>query len=119
MLILKEKTPKRWEREGGGWNWDFKNLFKHNKFKHKKSKYKEIRLEKLNSDFIVVWHFIAYVHSSQAPNRVRIPLTWNFNQASNHLYTWILASMGSYTISSSLHSLEGFITQIISLSLST
>ena len=46
----------------------FKKLFfKHNKFKHKNHKYKEIRLEKTNSSFIVVRHFLAYIHSSQAP----------------------------------------------------
>ena len=57
------KTPKRWV------NWVFKkNLFKHNKFKHKRSKYKEIELEKSNSNFIVVRHFLAYIHSPQALN---------------------------------------------------
>ena len=45
-----------------------KFFFKHNKFKHKKYKYKEIRLEKANSDFIVVQHFLAYIHSPQALN---------------------------------------------------
>ena len=65
------KTPKREV------NWVFfkKNLFKHKKFKHKRNKYKVIELEKLNSDFIVVWHFLDYVHSPQAPNLVRVPLT--------------------------------------------
>ena len=58
-----------------GVNWVFKNIFEHNKFKHKRSKYKEIELEKSNSDFIVVRHFLTYVHSPQAPNRVRVPLT--------------------------------------------
>ena len=52
-----------------------KSSFKLNKFKHKKSKYKEIRLEKSNSDFVVVRHFLAYVHSPQTLNRVRVPLT--------------------------------------------
>ena len=73
------KTPKR------GVNWVFKNLFEHNKFKHNKNEYKEIKLEKSNSDFIVVRHFLAYVHFPQAPNRLRVPLTWSFNQASNLL----------------------------------
>ena len=63
------KTPKR------GVNWVFQNLFQHNKFKHNRNKYKEIGLEKSNSDFIVVRHFFAYVHSLQTPNRVRISLT--------------------------------------------
>ena len=31
-----------------------KFFFKHNKFKHKKHKYKKIRLEKANSNFIVI-----------------------------------------------------------------
>ena len=34
-------------------------------------------------EFIVVWHFFAYVHSPQPPNQVRVPLSWSFNQASN------------------------------------
>ena len=63
------KTPKK------GVNWVFQNLFQHNKFKHNKNEYKEIKLEKSNSDFIVVRHFLAYVHFPQAPNRLRVPLT--------------------------------------------
>ena len=100
-----EKHPRR------GVNWVLKNLFKHNKFKHNRSKYKEIELEKSNSNFILVWHFLAYVHSPQAPNRVRVPLTWSFNQASNLLYTWIPTPIGFYTISSRFNSLEGPNTQ--------
>ena len=70
MLILKEKNTQEGSELG------FKKIiFKHNKFKHKRSKYKEIELEKSNSDFIVVRHFLAYVHSLQAPNRGRVPLT--------------------------------------------
>ena len=71
MLILIKKTPKR---EGGGELEFNKFFFKHNKFKHKKHKYKEIRLKKANSDFMVVQHFLTYIHSPQAPNRVRVPL---------------------------------------------
>ena len=57
----------------------FKKLFfKHNKFNQKKYKYKEIKFEKANSDFIVVPHFLAYVHSPQALNRVRVPLYLKF-----------------------------------------
>ena len=99
------KTPKR------GVNWVFQKLFQHNKFKHNRSKYKEIKLENSNSDFIVVRHFLAYFHSPQAPNRVRVPLTWSFNQASNLLYTWIPTPMGSYTIYSRFNLLEGSNTQ--------
>ena len=99
------KTPKR------GVNWVFQKLFQHNKFKHNRNKYKEIELENSNSDFIVVRHFLVYVHSPQSPNRVRIALTWSFNQAFNLLYTWILAPMGSYTISSRFNSLDGSNTQ--------
>ena len=46
---------------------------------------KEIELENSNSGFIMVRHFLAYVHSPQSPNQVRVPLTWSFNQASNLL----------------------------------
>ena len=92
-------------------NWVFQKLFQHNKFKHNRSKYNEIELENLNSSFIVVRHFLAYIHSPQAPNQVRVPLTWSFNQASNLFYTWIQAPTGSYTISSRFNSLEGFNTQ--------
>ena len=60
------KTPKR--EGGGGVNWVLNILFEHNKFKHNRSKYKEIELEKSNSNFIVVQHFFAYIHSPQAPN---------------------------------------------------
>ena len=91
----------------------FKKLFQHNKFKHNIIKNKEIELENSNSDFIVVRHFLTYVHSPQALNRVRVPLTWSFNQASKLLYTCILAPMDSYTISSRFNSLEGFNTQFL------
>ena len=61
--------------EWGEGELEFKKLFfEHNKFKHKKHKYKEIELEKTNSDFIMVWHFLAYIHSPQVHNRVRVPL---------------------------------------------
>ena len=96
-------------------NWSLKKkyIFKHNKIKYKKHKYKEIRLEKSNPDFIVVQHFLAYIHSPQTPNRVRVP---HILEASTKLlitfYTWILAPMGSYTFSSSLYSLEDFNTQL-------
>ena len=56
------KTPKREV------NWVFQIKIQCNKFKHNRNKYKEIELEKSNSDFIVVRHFLAYVHSPQAPN---------------------------------------------------
>ena len=40
-------------------------------------------LGKQTREFIVVRHFLAYVHSPQPPNRVRVPLSRSFNQASN------------------------------------
>ena len=61
----------------------FKKLFQYNNFKHNINKNKEI--ENSNSGFIVVRHFLAYVYSPPSPNRVRVPLTCNFNQASNLL----------------------------------
>ena len=109
------KTPERGWR---GWIGFLKILFENNKFKHNRNKYKEIELEKSNSNFIVVQHFLAYVHYSQAPNWVRVPLTWSFNQTSNLLYTWILAPMGSYTISSRFNSLEDFNTQFTKMKFS-
>ena len=36
----------------------------------------------------MVRHFLAYVHSPQSPNWVRVPLTWSFNQASNLFTLW-------------------------------
>ena len=36
-------------------------------------------------EFIVVRRNPAYIHSPQPPNRVRVPLAWSFNQASNLL----------------------------------
>ena len=92
-------------------NWVFQKLFQYNQFKHNISKYNEIKLKNSNSDFIVVRHFLAYVHSPQAPNRVRVPLTWSFNYASNLLYTWIPAPMSFYTISSRFNLLEDSNTQ--------
>ena len=101
------KTPKR------GVNWVFQKLFQHNKFKYNIIKNKEIELKNSNSDFIVIRHFLAYIHSPQGPNRVRVPLTWNFNQVSKLLYTWISAPMGSYTNSSRFKPLESFNTQLL------
>ena len=60
--LNKKKHPRREV------NWVFKNLLEHNKFKHNRSKYKEIELEISNSNFIMVRHFLAYIHSPQAPN---------------------------------------------------
>ena len=57
-----KKTPKK------GGELGFSKLFQHNKFKHDRNKYKEIELENSNSDFIVVRHFIAYIHSPQPLN---------------------------------------------------
>ena len=67
--LIREKHPKL------GVKYFF---FKHSKFKHKNHKYKKIRLEKANSNFIVVRHFLAYIHYPQAPNRVRVPLYLKF-----------------------------------------
>ena len=52
-----EKHPRK------GVNWVFQKKFQHNKFKLNRIKYKEIELEKSKSGFIVVRHFLNYVHS--------------------------------------------------------
>ena len=39
------------------------------------AKYNEIKLDNSNSDFIVIQHFLTYIHFPQAPNRMRILLT--------------------------------------------
>ena len=84
-IFEKIKVMLKWEKHTRRVNWVFQKLFQHNKFKHNIIKNKEIELENSNSDFIVVRHFFTYVHSPQSSNRVRVSLTWNFNQASNLL----------------------------------
>ena len=61
------KTPKR------GVNWVFKIFFNTTNSSTIEANIKRIELENSNSDFIVIRHFLAYVHSSQSPNRVRVP----------------------------------------------
>ena len=53
----------------------FLNSFQSQQVQVQYKQNKEIELENSNSDFIVVRHFLAYVHSPQSPNRVRVPLT--------------------------------------------
>ena len=55
-------------------NTNIKIFFKCNKFKQKKYKYKVIRLERVNLDFIMVQHFLVYVHYPQAPNQIKVSL---------------------------------------------
>ena len=63
----------------------FLNSFQSQQVQAQYKQNKETELENSNSGFIVVQHFFAYVHSPQSPNRVGVPLTWSFNQASNLL----------------------------------
>ena len=73
------KTPKR------GSELSFLKSFQSQQVQAQYKQNKEIELENSNSGFIVVRYFLAYVHSPQYLNRVRVPLTWSFNQASNLL----------------------------------
>ena len=69
MLILNEKNT----QEGG--ELGFSKTFSTQQIQAQyNKKNKEIELENSNSDFIVVRHFLAYVHYPQSPNRVRVPL---------------------------------------------
>ena len=69
---------------GGGWI-EFLKSFQSQQIQTQYKQNKEIEFRKIKLGFIVVRHFLAYVHSPQSPNRVRVPLTWSFNQASNLL----------------------------------
>ena len=115
FYIAHDSSVRKWrlinKNTQEGVNWVFKIFFQYNKIKHNITKYNEIELENSNSDFIVVRHFLTYIHSPQTPNRVRVPLTWIFNQVSNFLYTWIPDPMSFYTISSRFNTLEGSNTQ--------
>ena len=53
----------------------FLNSFQSQQVQTQYKQNKEIELENSNSGFIVVRHFLAYVHSPQSPNQVRVPLT--------------------------------------------
>ena len=78
LYLVKKNTQKR------GWIGFLKSFQSQQiQTQYKQSKDIEFREFKLGS--IVVRHFLAYVHSPQPLNRVRIPLTWSFNQASNLL----------------------------------
>ena len=68
----------------GGWIGFFKS-FQSQQIQIQYKQSKEIEFREFKLGFIVVRHFLAYVHSPQPPNRVKVPLTWSFNQTSNLL----------------------------------
>ena len=75
LCLVKKNTQKgRWIR-----------CLKHFSITTNYKQSKDIEFREIKLEFIVVRHFLAYVHSPQPPNRVRVPLTWSFNQASNLL----------------------------------
>ena len=53
----------------------FLNSFQTQQVQAQYKQNKKIELENSNSGFIVVRYFLAYAHSPQSPNRVRVPLT--------------------------------------------
>ena len=68
----------------------------------------------------MVRHFLIYIHSPRVPIQVRVPLI--VETSTKFLitfYTWIPIPTGSYTIFSSLYSLEDFNIQLTSMNLST
>ena len=78
LCLVKKNTQK------GVWIGFLKSFqSQQNKTKYKQSK--EIEFREFELWFIVVRHFLVYVHSPQPPNWVRVPLTWSFNQDSNLL----------------------------------
>ena len=77
LCLVKKNTQK------GGWI-GFLKSFQSQQIQTQYKQNKEIEFRKFKLGFIV-WHFLAYVHSPQPLNRVRVPLTWSFNQASNLL----------------------------------
>ena len=76
LCLVKKNTQK------GGWI-GFLKSFQSQQIQTQYKQNKEIEFRKFKLGFIVVRHFLAYVHSPQPPNRVRVLLTLNFNQASN------------------------------------
>ena len=79
LCLVKKNTQKL-----GGWIWFLKS-FQSQQIQTQYKQNKEIEFREFKLGFIVVRHFLAYVHSPQPPNRVRVSLTWSFNQASNLL----------------------------------
>ena len=79
LCLVKKNTQK-----GGGWI-RFLKSFQSQQIQTQYKQSKEIEFREFKLGFIVVRHFLTYVHSPQPPNRVRVPLTWSFNQASNLL----------------------------------
>ena len=80
LYLVKKNTP----RGVGGWIGFFKS-FQSQQIQIQYKQSKEIEFREFKLGFIVVRHFLAYVHSPQPPNRVKVPLTWSFNQTSNLL----------------------------------
>ena len=78
LCLVKKNTQK------GGWI-GFLKSFQSQQIQTQYKQSKEIEFREFKLGFIVVRHFLTYVHSPQPPNWVRVPLTWSFNQASNLL----------------------------------
>ena len=78
LCLVKKNTQNR--------EWiGFLKSFQSQQIQTKYKQSKEIEFREFKLGFIVVRHFLAYVHFPQPPNRVRVPLTWSFNHASNLL----------------------------------
>ena len=69
MLCLVKKNTQK-----GGWI-EFLKSFQSQQIQTKYKHDKEIEFREFKLRFIVVRHFLAYIHSPQSPNRVRVPLT--------------------------------------------
>ena len=71
LCLVKKNTQK-----GGGGGWiGFLKYFQSQQIQTQCKQNKEIEFREFKLGFIVVRHFLAYVHSPQSPNRVRVPLT--------------------------------------------
>ena len=82
--LWENKCYRKPPKGGGGWI-GFLKYFQSQQIQTQYKQDKVIEFREFKLGFIVVWHFLAYVHFPQSSNRVRVPLTWSFNQVSNLL----------------------------------